>query len=137
MRCSHCSRLLMFGFSTRPTRLSVSLGRQEGELCVVRRWAGLDDLPGLGSGTVDFNANCYPSDTSNNNTLPANAARCARIFPGIMTTSYTVSNVAAPNLDFLITVSAGNCRFTFQRDSVTRRFDYDPATGRVLNVLNP
>jgi type II secretory pathway pseudopilin PulG len=51
--------------------------------------------------------------------------------------SYTVSNVAAPNLDFLITVSAGNCRLTFQRDSATRRFDYAPATGTVLNLLNP
>lgn len=107
------------------------------QLCIVRRWAGQDNLPGFGNGTVDFNANCYPSDTNNVNTLTANAAQCARIFSGILTTSYVASNVAAPTPDFLITLSGGNCRFTFQRDSVTRRFDYAPATGTVLNLVNP
>lgn len=107
------------------------------QLCIVRGWANRDNLPGLGNGSVDFNTNCYPSDTSNSNVLAANAARCARIFAGILTTSYVASNVAAPTPDFLITVSGGNCRFTFQRDSVTRRFDYSPATGTVLNLVNP
>jgi MSHA pilin protein MshB len=106
-------------------------------LCVVRGWAGQDNLPGLGSGNVDFNANCYPSDTNNNNAPAANAARCMRVFLGIMTTSYTVDTAVASNPDFQVTVSGGNCRFTFRRDSVTRRFDYDTATGTVLNLVNP
>jgi prepilin-type N-terminal cleavage/methylation domain-containing protein len=107
------------------------------QLCIVRGWAGRDNLPGLGTGNVDFNTNCYPSDTSNSNVLPANAARCMRVFQGVMNTGYTVSNSAASNPDFLAAVSGGNCRFTFRRDTTVRRFDYGAATGLVINVVNP
>jgi MSHA pilin protein MshB len=108
------------------------------QLCIVRGWAGRDNIPGLGTGNVDFNANCYPSDTANSNVLPANAARCMRVFQGVMNTGYTVNTSTASNPDFLAAVSGGNCRFTFRRDTTTvRRFDYGAATGLVINVVNP
>lgn len=116
-------------------RSAVQLSNQ---LCRLRSWANKDNLPGLGTGTVDFNANCYPSDTSNSNVTAANAARCMRIFQGIMSTTYVVNTAAAANIDYRITLTGGNCRFTFQRDTSTvRRFDYTPGTGAVLNLVNP
>ena len=114
---------------------AVNLSQQ---LCFVRGWAGRDNLPGLGAGNVDFNANCWPSDTNNSNVTAANNARCQRIFQGVMTTSYTVTTTAATTFDFRATVVGGNCRFTFNRDSsALRRFDYNPGTGVVLNIINP
>jgi MSHA pilin protein MshB len=108
------------------------------QLCRVRSWANRDNLPGLGDGTVDFNANCYPADSSGSNLTAANAARCVRIFQGIMTSSYVVNTTTAANVDFRVTLVGGNCRFTWQRDTSTaRRFDYSPATGAVLNLVNP
>jgi MSHA pilin protein MshB len=107
------------------------------QLCVIRGWAGKDDLPGFGIGNVDFNANCLPSDTNGSNVLTANAARCMRIFQGVLSTSYIINTSVASNPDFQSSVSAGNCRYTFRRDSVTRRFDYNPSTGQVLNIVNP
>ena len=113
---------------------SISLSH---ELCVVRGWAGKDNLPGFGSDNVDFNTNCLPSDTNGSNVLTANAGRCMRIFRGVLSTSYIINTSVASNPDFRSTVSAGTCRYTFRRDSVTRRFDYNPGTGVVLNIVNP
>lgn len=108
------------------------------QLCRLRSWANRDNLPGLGNGTVDFNPNCYPADTSGSNLSAANAARCVRIFQGIMTSSYVVNTTTAANVDFRVTLVGGNCRFTLQRDTSTvRRFDYTPGTGTVLNLVNP
>lgn len=113
---------------------SISMAQQ---LCVIRGWAGKDNLAGFGSNNVDFNANCLPSDTNGSNVLTANAARCMRIFQGVLSTGYTINTSVASNVDFRSTVSARNCRYTFRRDSVARRFDYNPATGQVLNIVNP
>lgn len=108
------------------------------QLCIVRGWAGRDNIVGLGSGNVDFNTNCFPSDTSGSNATASNAARCVRIFNGIMSSSYVVNTTTAANVDIRVTLSGGNCRFTFQRDTVTtRRFDYRSADGVVLNIVNP
>jgi prepilin-type N-terminal cleavage/methylation domain-containing protein len=108
------------------------------QLCVVRGWAGRDNVTGLGSSNVDFNTNCYPSDTSNSNLTTSNAARCVRIFNGIMNSGYTINTTTATNVDFRVTLTGGNCRFTFRRDtSVTRRFDYRSADGALLNITNP
>ena len=107
------------------------------QMCILQRWASKDNLPGFGSGDVDFNANCLPSDTSGSNVLGANAARCMRIFQGVLSTSYTVNTTTTTDPDFLAGINGINCRFTFRRDSVTRRFDYGQSTGLVLNVVNP
>ena len=108
------------------------------QLCRVRNWAGRDNITGLGSGNVDFNANCFPSDTSNSNVAASNAARCVRVFNGIMTSSYVVATTTASNVDIRVTLVGGNCRFTFRRDTSTaRRFDYRSSDGTILNVVNP
>ena len=108
------------------------------QLCRTRSWAGRDNIAGLGSGNVDFNANCFPSDTLNNNSTVSNAARCVRVFNGIMTSSYIVATTTASNVDVQVTLTGGNCRFTFRRDTSTaRRFDYRSADGTILNIVNP
>lgn len=108
------------------------------QMCIVRRWANLDNLPDYGNGDVDFTPGCLPADTAGSNSATANAARCMRIFQGVLTTSYTVNTSTATDPDFQVTTSGGNCRFTFRRDTITtRRFDYGPATGQILNLVNP
>lgn len=105
------------------------------QACIARGWAGQDNLTIFGSGNVDFNPNCFPSDTSNSNVAAANAARCMRIFQGILTTSYTIATTATANIQ--AGTSGGRCRFTYRLDSVTRRFDYTPTTGVVSVIVNP
>jgi MSHA pilin protein MshB len=105
------------------------------QACIARGWAGQDNLNIFGSGNVDFNATCFPSDTSGSNVAAANAARCMRIFQGILTTSYTIATTATANIR--AQVSGGRCRYTYRLDSVTRRFDYTTTTGEISNVVNP
>ncbi|HUW76927.1 MAG TPA: type II secretion system protein [Gallionella sp.] len=78
---------------------SASMAQQ---LCVIRSWAGKDNLPGFGSNNVDFNANCLPSDTNGSNVLTASRARCMRIFQGVLSTSYTINTSVGSNPDFQV-----------------------------------
>lgn len=108
-------------------------------LCMTRKWAGRNNLPGYGDGTVDFSSTCWPSGSFPvvivNGRL--NAPQCVSIFQGVMSTSLKVDSVLGSNPDFLATVVSSRCRFTYRRDTTPRRFDYEPGTGNVVNMLNP
>ena len=75
------------------------------QLCIVRGWAGRDNIAGPGSGNVDFNANCYLSDISGSNATASNAARRVRVFNDIMNSSYVVGTTTGSNIDFRVTVN--------------------------------
>ena len=94
-----------------------------------------DNVAGYGNGTIDVNANGYPTDTNNANTV--NPARCARLWNGVLMSGPTASNNGAGNSDYRATRSGQTCIYTYQRDSDTvRRIFYNALTGAVT-TLNP
>ncbi len=106
-------------------------------VCIVRSWANRDNLPGYGAGTLDFNANCYPTDTTGNaNTIGSNRTRCQRVFAGILVVAPTVTT-AASGADFRATAASNVCTYRYLLDSTTsRRFTYNSLTGAIARV-NP
>jgi prepilin-type N-terminal cleavage/methylation domain-containing protein len=106
-------------------------------VCFVRSWANRDNLPGYGTGTIDFNSACYPTDTSGNaNTIGSNATRCMRVWSGVLV-AYPTITTAASGADFRATAASNVCTFRYLLDaSTTRRFTYNSLTGGVT-VLNP
>lgn len=104
-------------------------------LCVVRDHGGKDNLPGYGPGTVDFGANCYPTDATggNSNNQSMNRARCMRVWRGVLAVAPTIA--ADLSADYRAQVASGLCRFVYT-DEPARRFTYDAATGAVA-VTNP
>ena len=63
------------------------------------RAGATDNVPGFGDGSVDTNANGYPTDTANANTIPNNstgADRCRRVFQGLLTGAPPVWNIPDP-----------------------------------------
>jgi prepilin-type N-terminal cleavage/methylation domain-containing protein len=105
--------------------------------CIIRRFAGLDNLPILGAGNVDFNGNCLPASTNGTNSLNVNAARCVQVWNGIFQPAPSISTPANDTTDYRAQGGGTTCTYTYREDADTlRRFTYNAATG-TINVINP
>ena len=104
--------------------------------CLMRGWAGQDNLPGYADGTVDFNAACFPTDTGNANAIGNNNARCARVWSAILAPAPAVTTTAAA-ADYRARAQNQVCTYRYLNDTaVTREFSYNSLNGIVL-LSNP
>ena len=104
--------------------------------CVVRGYAGRDNLPGFGAGIVDFNSNCYPSSTNGNNGN-VNANRCLQIWNGVLALAPSISKPANDTTNYRGQGSGTTCTFTYRNDTATvRRFTYSTVNGAIV-LTNP
>ncbi len=105
--------------------------------CVVRSFAGRDNLSVYGAGNVDFNPNCYPSSTNGNNNLNVNANRCLQVWNGVFLPAPSASTPANDATDYRVQGGGTTCTYTYRDDTDTlRRFTYNAATG-AISVINP
>ncbi|OFZ91259.1 MAG: hypothetical protein A2W21_13020 [Betaproteobacteria bacterium RBG_16_66_20] len=106
--------------------------------CIIRGYAGADNLPSFGSGNVDFNASCFPSSTNGINNSNINANRCAQVWNGVLALAPTISTPANDTTDYRAQGGGTTCTYTYRDDTDTlRRFTYNSATGDVAIVANP
>jgi prepilin-type N-terminal cleavage/methylation domain-containing protein len=105
--------------------------------CSMRGWAGRDNLPGYAGGNVDFNAACYPTDTTGNaNTIGGNARRCQRVWNAILAAAPMLTT-AARGADFRAMANNQVCTYRYLADvSNARQFTYDSRNGLVA-LNNP
>ena len=105
--------------------------------CTVRGWAGKDNLPGYGDGTVDFNPACFPTDTTGNaNSIGSNNARCTRVWNAVLALAPTITT-ATSGADYRARARNQVCTYSYLMDkSATRQFAYDSRNGHVV-VTNP
>jgi MSHA pilin protein MshB len=104
--------------------------------CLVKGYAGRDNLPGFGAGNVDFNSNCYPSSTNGNNGN-VNANRCLQIWNGVLALAPSISTPANDTTDYRAQGSGTTCTYTYRNDrSTVRRFTYSTASGAIV-LTNP
>lgn len=96
-----------------------------------------DNIPGFGAGNVDVNAAGFPTDTSNVNSISGSAARCMRVWNGILDNPPSIGTAAATTADYRATAAGEICTYTYRKDSTTaRRFTYNAATGAIVKT-NP
>jgi MSHA pilin protein MshB len=108
------------------------------------RSGAVDNLPGYGAGNVDTNANGYPTDTANANTIPNNATganRCRNVFAGLLGGAVNIcggSLACTSSHDYRAsTVAAQVCRFDYLEDPAPARFfTYNASNGSVVET-NP
>lgn len=106
--------------------------------CVMADFAGKDNLPRFGDGTVDFNASCLPSSTNGNNGATVNGNRCVQIWNGVLGNAPSISTPAEDDTDFRAQGSGANCTYTYRNDDDdVRRFRYNAATGGITVLSNP
>jgi MSHA pilin protein MshB len=99
--------------------------------CALRSWADQDNLSGYADGVVDFNANCYPTDTSGANNIGNNDARCLRVWNAILSAAPTITT-AASGADFKSSGQSDVCTYLYLvDDSATRDITYNSLTGAV------
>ena len=105
--------------------------------CILASWANRDNMPGYAGGVVDFNTNCYPTDTTGNaNTIGNNAARCVNVWNDILEQAPSIATTGATT-DFRATAQGNRCTYVFLLDRMrTRQFVYDAVNG-TLTVTNP
>lgn len=105
--------------------------------CLLKGWAGRDNLPGYANGTVDFNAACFPTDSSGNaNTIANNGTRCLRVWNAILAGAPSITT-AASGADYRVTAATQVCTFRYLQDGSTpRQFTYDSRSGQVA-LSNP
>jgi prepilin-type N-terminal cleavage/methylation domain-containing protein len=104
--------------------------------CLALQFAGRDNLPILGAGNVDFNANCFPSSTNGNNGN-VNGNRCLQVWNGILSPAPSISTPLNGTTDYRAQGGGTTCTYTYRQDTATlRRFTYSTATGAIV-VTNP
>ncbi|MDX1453645.1 MAG: prepilin-type N-terminal cleavage/methylation domain-containing protein [Oleiphilaceae bacterium] len=101
--------------------------------------APVTDLQGYGepNNVIDTSVDGWPTGVNgNNDPLAMTAAECNDLWSELMSTnSLTASTVAGS--DYLTSVVAGDCRYTYQATVDGYHIDYDPETGQVYTELNP
>ncbi len=96
------------------------------------------DVQGFGNGLVDVSADGWATSVASDDTSATmDATKCQEIWGGLLQSNApTVSAVAANNPDYLITVAAGDCVFTYQSDGQGSNIEYDADTGEIITTIN-
>lgn len=96
-----------------------------------------DNIQGFGANDVDVNTAGYPTDTSGANVIGGTAARCMRVWNGILAGPPSIGTAAATTADYRATAAGEVCTFTYRKDGTnTRIITYTASTGTVI-VTNP
>ncbi|WP_305792786.1 type II secretion system protein [Sedimenticola hydrogenitrophicus] len=90
--------------------------------------AAVDNLVGFGDGTIDTNANGWPTSTNGNNANP-NATRCVQIWDDVMQNP-PPAGTGTVNVDYQATASGSVCTFNYQ-PAGSMSITYDVSNGAV------
>ncbi len=94
------------------------------------------NIAGFGSDDVDANANGWPVDTGDTTNAP-NAQDCEDVWYGVMQTPPSADTAVGTDPDYLVTVAAGVCTYTYRLDNANARsITYNSNTGEV-STINP
>ncbi len=101
--------------------------------------APVTNLQGYGEpdNVIDTSADGWPTGVNgNNDPLGMTASECNALWQELMNTnSITASTISGS--DYLTSVVAGDCRYTYQATVDGYHIEYDPETGQVYTELNP
>jgi len=75
----------------------------------------VDNVAGFGSGDVDVSALGWPTDTNGSNSTTANAARCERIWNGLMQNPPTIdAGPTTTDVEFDAQINGTECRYFYR-----------------------
>lgn len=95
-----------------------------------------DNIVGFGNDNVDVNDEGWPTSVaSNDNASTMTTTKCQEVWLGVLQSNApTVSASGTP--EYLVTVDAGDCVFTYQPDDQGSDITYDADTGEIITTLN-
>ncbi|WP_097462363.1 type II secretion system protein [Mangrovitalea sediminis] len=98
----------------------------------------MQNVQGFGENVVDVGADGWPTGVSGN-TDPAaiTATDCAQLWGALLQANGPkVSTTAGTGIDYLVSLSGGNCYFTYQATTAGDYIEYDPNTGAVTTLIH-
>ncbi|WP_148861645.1 pilus assembly FimT family protein [Marinobacter fonticola] len=97
------------------------------------------NLQGFGAENVDMSAGGWPAGVSGNTDPDSmGAADCAALWSALLQSNAPgVATAAGANVDYVASVSGGDCRYTYDLDDENSYIQYDPNDGEVTTVINP
>lgn len=94
------------------------------------------NLRGFGSETVDVSIDGWPTGVAGNtNPATMNPSECLGIWEELLMAN-APSAATGTGSDYQVSVSGGDCRYSYQLNASGSYIDYDPQTGEVTTTIN-
>lgn len=97
------------------------------------------NLEGFGEENIDVSADGWPTGVGGN-TDPnsVSAAECTALWAALLQSNAPgVGTASGNNVDYVVSRTGGDCRYTYDLDGENSYIQYDPNDGDVTTVINP
>lgn len=93
------------------------------------------NIEGFGNDNVDVSENGWPVSVASDASTPVmTVTTCEEVWLGVLQSNAPTVNGTNP--DYAITVSGGDCIFTYQLDEQDSTITYDADTGEIATTIN-
>jgi len=96
--------------------------------------AATTDLQGFGNDDVDVSADGWPTATGGSNNTTMTVPRCREVWAGVLQSN--APTITGAGADYDVTVSSGNCVFTYTLDDQNSTIGYDADNGEISTIIN-
>jgi len=95
--------------------------------------AAAENIQGFGNDNVEVSEDGWPVATSGPADTTMTVVRCREVWAGVLQSN--APTIMGPEADYKVTVSAGNCVFTYQLDGLGSNTMYNAGNGEVLTAI--
>lgn len=96
--------------------------------------AATTNVQGFGNDDIDVSDEGWPTGTAGSTSSTMTAATCQEVWEGVLQSN--APTVAGTDPDYAITVTSGNCVFTYQADGQGSTIEYDADNGEISTTIN-
>lgn len=94
------------------------------------------DVTGFGNDNVDVSDDGWPTSVASDDTgTTMDTTKCQEVWLGVLQSNAPTVSTAAP-VDYLVSVTGGDCVFTYQADNQGSTIEYDADTGEITTTIN-
>lgn len=94
------------------------------------------NVVGFGNDNVDASDNGWPTSVASNDTgTTMDATKCEEVWLGVLQSNAPTVSTTTP-ADYIITITGGDCVFTYQADNQGSTIEYDADTGEITTTIN-
>ena len=93
------------------------------------------NVVGFGNDNVDVSDDGWPTSVASNDTgATMDATKCEEVWLGVLQSNAPTVNGTNP--EYAISITGGNCVFTYQADNQGSTIEYDADTGEITTTIN-
>ena len=94
------------------------------------------DVVGFGNDNVDVSDDGWPTSVASDDTgTTMDATKCEEVWLGVLQSNAPTVSTTTPT-EYLISITGGDCVFTYQADNQGSTIEYDADTGEITTTIN-